>query len=136
MKEQSVNPRKIYVSDLGIRNAISFDFSENKGRLLENLVFLRLLKTDKEIYYYKTKNNLEVDFLVKEKQKVKLLIQVSFVLKNFKTKDREIKALTKAMQELKLKQGIIITENEEDEINIDGKKIKVIPAYQWLLEKI
>ena len=135
LKEQSVNPRKIYISDLGLRNAISFNFSENKGRLLENLVFLRLLKAEKEIYYYKTKNNLEVDFLIKKKQKVELLIQVCLTLKDFKTKDREIEALIKAMRELKLKQGIIITEDEEDEIKIDGKKIKIIPAYQWLLRK-
>ena len=136
LKEQSVNPRKIYISDLGLRNAISFNFSENKGRLLENLVFLRLLETEKEIYYYRTKNNLEVDFLVKKKQKVELLIQVCLTLKDFKTRDREIEALVKAMRELKLRWGIIITEDEEDEIKIDSKKIKVIPAYQWLLEKV
>jgi len=135
LKEQSVNPRKIYISDLGLKNAVSFDFSENKGQLLENLVFLRLLKTEKEIYYYKTKNNLEVDFLVKKKQKVELLIQVCLTLKDFKTRDREIEALVKAMRELKLRRGIIITEDEEDEIKIDGKKIKAVPAYQWLLKK-
>ena len=135
LKEQTVNPRKIYVSDLGLRNAISFDFSENKGRLLENLVFLHLLKTEKEIYYYRTKDNLEVDFLIKEKQKIKLLIQVCLTMKNFETKEREIKALVKAMKELKLEQALILTEDEEDIIKIDNKKIKVMPTFQWLLEK-
>jgi len=134
-KEQEVNPRKIYVSDLGLRNAISFDLSENKGRLLENLVFLHLLKTKEEIYYYKTKNNLEVDFLLKEKQKIKSLIQVCLTLKDFKTKDREIDALVKAMRELKLKQALILTKDEEDIIETDNKEIKAIPVYKWLLEK-
>jgi len=135
LKEQAVNPRKIYVSDLGLRNAISFDFSENKGRLLENLVFLHLLKTEKEIYYYKTKDNLEVDFLVKEEKQIKLLIQVCLTMKNFGTKEREIKALVKAMKELKLKQALILTENEEDIIKVDNKKIEVMPVWKWLLEK-
>lgn len=135
LKEQAVNPKKIYISDLGLRNAVSFDFSENKGKLLENLVFLRLLKTEEEIYYYKTKNNLEVDFLVKEKQKIKTLIQVCSTLKDFKTKDREIKSTIKAIQELKLKQALIITEDEDDAIGVDNKKIKVMPIWQWLLEK-
>ena len=120
---------------MGLRNAISFDFSENKGRLLENLVFLHLLKTEKEIYYYRTKDNLEVDFLIKEKQKIKLLIQVCLTIKNFETKEREIKALVKAMKELKLEQALILTEDEEDIIKIDNKKIKVMPTFQWLLEK-
>lgn len=136
LKEQSINPKKVYVSDVGLRNAVSFNFSENKGKLLENLVFLHLLKTEEEIYYYKTKNNLEVDFLVKEKQKIKSAIQVCLTLKDFKTKDREIKSIVKAMAELKLKQGLIITEDEEGEIKIDNKKITVIPIYRWLLGKI
>jgi len=135
LKEQSVNPRKIYISDLGLRNAVSFDISENKGKLLENLVFLRLLKTEEEIYYYKTKNNLEVDFLLKKKQKIESLIQVCLTLKDFKTKDREISALVKSMQELKLKQALILTEDEEDIIEIDGKEIKAMPVYKWLLEE-
>ncbi len=135
LKEQTVNPRKIYISDLGLRNAVSFDFSGNKGKLLENLVFLHLLKLDKEIYYYKTKNNLEVDFLLKEKQKIKSLIQVCLTLKDFKTKDREINALVKAMQELKLEQGLILTQDEEEMIEVEGKKIEVMPVYKWLLEK-
>lgn len=135
LKEQTVNPRKIYISDLGLRNSISFDFSGNKGKLLENLVFLYLLKIGKEVYYYRTTNNLEVDFLVKEKQKIKSLIQVCLTLKDFKTKDREINSLVKAMQELKLKEGLILTKDEEDIIEIGGKEIKVMPVYKWLLEK-
>lgn len=134
LKEQSVNPRKVYASDLGLRNAISFNFIENKGKLLENLVFLHLLKTEEEIYYYKTKDNLEVDFLTKEKEKIKSLIQVSLTLQAFGTKEREIKALLKAMQELKINQALILTKDEEDVIKIDDKIIKVIPTYQWLLK--
>lgn len=133
LKEQSVNPKKVYVSDLGLRNAVSFNISENKGKLLENLVFLHLLKKQQKIYYYRTKNNLKVDFLIKENQKIKSLIQVCLTLKDFKTKEREIKALVKTMTELKLKQALIITENEEDIIKIDKKEIKVMPAWQWLV---
>ncbi|MFH0755487.1 MAG: ATP-binding protein [bacterium] len=135
LKKQIVSPKKIYCVDNGFINAISFKFLENKGKLLENLVFLELKRRNKDIYYYKTKNNLEVDFLIREKQKIKELIQVSWSLADKKTKDREIQALLKAMTELKLKNGLILTEDEEDIIKIDKKIITILPVYKWLLNE-
>lgn len=135
LKEQAVNPRKVYVADVGLRNAVSFDFSEDKGKILENLVFLNFLKKGKEVYYYKTKNNLEVDFVVKEGRKIASITQVCNSVKNYGTKEREIKALVAAMNELHLKQGTILTEDEEDEIVADNKVIIVKPIYRWLFEK-
>ena len=134
LKEQSVNPRKVYAADLGLRNAISFNSSEDRGKLLENLIFLQLLRSEDEIYYYKTKDNLEVDFLIRQKGKIKYLIQVCVSLKNFNTREREIKALLNAMKELNLSEALIITEDEEEVIEDDGKKIIAIPAYWWLLK--
>lgn len=135
LKEQAVNPRKIYAGDVGLRNAISFQSGEDKGKLLENIVFLYLQKSGKEIFYYKTKNNLEVDFLIQERQKVKQLIQVCLTLKKFDTREREIKALRAAMEELRLSTGFIITEDEEEVMGVAGKTIIVKPAWKWLLEK-
>lgn len=134
LKEQTVNPRKIYAGDVGLRNAISFQLSEDKGKLLENIVFLHLQRSGKEIFYYKTKNNLEVDFLVREKQKNTILIQVCAVLQKFDTREREIRSLFAAMEELRLTTGLIITEDEEDEIKVANKIISVKPAWKWLLE--
>ena len=64
LKKQFVNPKKIYCIDTGIVNSLSFKFSENKGRLLENMVFIRLKNQKKEVYYHKEK--YECDFLIKK----------------------------------------------------------------------
>jgi len=134
LKKQSKALKKIYAVDIGLANAVSFKFSEDKGRMLENAVFLELKNKKGELYYYKTKNNLEVDFLVKEKTKVKKLIQVCWTLEDKKTKEREIKSLMVAMDELKLKNGFILTYNEEDEIKVNKKMINIVPCWKWLLK--
>jgi len=134
LKKQSKALKKIYAVDIGLSNAVSFKFSEDRGRMLENAVFFELKNEEEEIYYYKTKNNLEVDFLMKEKTKVKKLIQVCWSLEDKKAKERELKSLIAAMDELKLKDGFILTYNEEDEIRINKKTINVIPVYKWLLK--
>ncbi len=48
VKKQLANPKKIYCLDTGLVNSISFRFSENKGRLIENLVYMSLIKEKKE----------------------------------------------------------------------------------------
>ncbi|MFH1387991.1 MAG: ATP-binding protein [Patescibacteria group bacterium] len=133
LKQQAVAPKKVYCLDNGLANAVSFRFSRDRGKFLENLVFIELKRRNEDIYYYKTKNNLEVDFLLKKGRKVKQLIQVSQNLKENKTKEREINGLITALKELKLKQGLILTEDEEEVITLKGIKIIVQPIYKWLL---
>lgn len=134
LKEQFVNLKKIYCIDNGLAESVAFQFSKNKGRFLENLVFLALRRKFQEIYYYKTANNLEVDFLVKAGKKDVSLIQVADNLDRQKTRQREIFALTKAMDELRLKTALILTEDAEEEIRLAGKVIVVKPVYKWLLD--
>lgn len=134
-KQQIYNPDKIYLSDLAFFHQIAFKTSDNIGSLYENIVFLALKYGTGEVFYYKTKNNLEVDFVVKKKNNITDLIQVCLSLQNLKTKEREIKALTVAMEELNLNHGLILTDDEEDTITIEDKKIQVTPIYKWLLEK-
>ncbi len=135
LKKQSKTIPKIYSVDTGLAREVSFSFSKDYGRILENVVFLHLLRNFGDIYFYKTKNNLEVDFLVRDKGNNKELIQVCWDLENEKTKKREIKALTESMKELKMKKAIIITNNEADEIEISEGKILVVPAWKWLVGK-
>ena len=135
LKEQFVALKKIYCIDNGLAESIAFQFSKNKGKFLENLTFLELKRTGSEIYYYKTTNNLEVDFLVKTGKKDVSLIQVADNLDNDKTRQREINSLARAMEELKLKEALILTDDTEDDFKIEGKRIKVIPLYKWLLEE-
>lgn len=133
LKQQLVSLKKIYSIDNGLVEAVAFQFSKNKGKFLENLVFLELRRKFQEIYYYKTTNNLEVDFLIKSGRNDLKLIQVADNLDNEKTRHRELSALTKAMDELKLKTALILTEDTEEEIALEGKAIMVKPIYKWLL---
>ena len=134
LKQQFVSLKKVYSIDNGLTEAVAFQFSKNKGRFLENLVYLALRRSSQEIYYYKTSNNLEVDFLIKSGKKDILLIQVADNLGNEKTRQREINALIKAMDELKLKTGLILTEDTEEIITLKRKVIIVRPIYKWLLD--
>lgn len=136
LKQQFVANKKIYCIDNGLVESVAFQFSKNKGKFLENLVFLELKRRYPEIYYYKTANNLEVDFLVKSGRKDIALIQVADNLDSEKTKQRETGALTRAMDELKLKSAFILTEDSEEEIKLNGKAIIVQPIYKWLLERV
>jgi len=133
LKQQFVSLKKIYCIDNGLSEAVAFQFSKNKGKFLENLVFLELRRKFQEIYYYKTTNNLEVDFLFKSGKNDLKLIQVVDNLDNEKTRQRELNALEKAMDELKLKTALILTEDTEEEIVLKGKVLMVKPIYKWLL---
>ena len=135
LKEQFVALKKIYCIDNGLADSVAFQFSKNKGKFLENLVFLDLRRKFSEIYYYKTANNLEVDFLIKVGRNDFRLIQVADHLDHEKTRQREIAALVKAMDELQLKKALILTEDSEEEIVAGGKVISVKSVYKWLLEE-
>ncbi|MFH1439430.1 MAG: ATP-binding protein [Candidatus Woesearchaeota archaeon] len=132
VKKQLVNPQKVYCIDTGLINAVSFKFSENKGRILENLVFMALQKNYDEIFYHKDKS--ECDFLIKKGAKIITAIQVSLTLKDPDTRKRELKGILEAIHTHKLKEGIILTEKEEETIINENKKIYVKPVYKWLEE--
>ncbi len=134
LKQQFAAPKKIYCIDNGLIEAVAFQFSKNKGKFLENLVFLELKRRDKEIYYYKTVNNREVDFVLKEGKRASALLQVSESLADEKVRIRETGALMEAMDELKLSHAMILTEDSEEDIHLKNKTITVKPVYKWLLE--
>ncbi|MBU4483765.1 MAG: ATP-binding protein, partial [Actinobacteria bacterium] len=139
-REQEKSPRKVYAIDVGLANTVGFRFSQNMGRLAENLVFLELkrkemLGSNLEIYYWKDVNHREVDFLIKEDLKVRQLIQVCWEVNRPETKNREIRALLKAMKEFNLEEGLIITDDYKAEENIKGKKINYIPSWEWYLKE-
>ncbi|MFP4402949.1 MAG: ATP-binding protein [Candidatus Woesearchaeota archaeon] len=131
VKKQLINPKKIYCIDNGIIVLNSFSFSENIGRLLENLIFIELKRKGHEIYYHKQKN--ECDFLIKERLKITSAIQVCYIL-NDENKKREIDGLIDAMKNYNLNSGLILTYEQEDELIIDNKKISIKPVWKWLLE--
>lgn len=131
-KQQQVNPKKIYSIDNGFSCNNSVSFSKDKGRMLENAVFLGLRRNFRYIFYFKYKN--ECDFVVKEGERITHAIQVCFDF-NEETKDREINGLVSALKEFKLKEGLILTYNQDDEFSVEGKHITVKPVWKWLAEK-
>lgn len=128
VKKQILNSRKLYVIDNGIHTRLGVNFSENKGRLMENAVFVELLRRKKEVFYYNGKN--ECDFLIVENLEVKEAIQVTYEVNEFNI-DREIKGLKEAAQEYQIKEMTLIV-YEELKFNVD-KEINVVTLYDWLL---
>lgn len=125
--------KKIYCIDSGLKNAVSFQISEDKGRLYENAVLVELKRKGQEVYYWKDEEKREIDFLLKESEKITHLIQVCWSIDDKKTKEREINSLVEGMNQFKLKNGMIITENFEGEEIVDRKKIVFMPLWKWLL---
>ncbi|MBS3176740.1 ATP-binding protein [Candidatus Woesearchaeota archaeon] len=132
VSQQMGSIKKLYCVDNGILNAVSFKFSENIGKLLENLVFIELKRKNESVYRHKAKN--DCDFLIVRKNKVSEAIQVTQKLDET-TEKREIDGLIEALKEHKLNEGLILTEEQEGERTVEGKKIVIKPVWQWLLEK-
>lgn len=128
IKRQQIAPKKVYAIDTGFIKNIALQISEKHGQLLENFVFLDLKRFFKDIYYYKTKNNLEVDFFVPDKR---LLVQSSYDLSDKETYNREVNSLQHAMKELRIKKSFIVTLNQEEELRLNKTKIVIIPAYKF-----
>ena len=132
LKNQMQTARKVYFVDNGMRQAVTFQFSEDKGKLLENAVFQELKRRKKEIYYFQEKQ--EVDFVVKQGQKIRQLINICYELRNRETILREVTALKEATKYFKLDHAqIIVAEGERESLQEDGFKIDVIPFYEWAL---
>lgn len=135
-KRQQVNPKKIYAIDIGLANLVSFQVGQKLGARLENLVFLELLRRGKEIFYYKTSGNLEVDFVIKEKDKIVEMIQVSAGIDEEKTKLREIRSLIKAKNEIPYTQDAKLTLLVPDINEIllkNGEEVHITDLKSWLL---
>jgi uncharacterized protein len=135
MKQQIRSPRKIYAVDTGLAAAVSFRFSENAGRYLENLVFLELHRRGEEIFYYRTTNGLEVDFLCRRDNRPAALIQTAWTMEAEDTRKRELRALAKAMAELNLKEALVVTHEEEGEIPVNGGTVRLVPVWRFLLRR-
>jgi predicted AAA+ superfamily ATPase len=131
LRSRLVNAKKVYAIDTGLIRANSVSLSQDRGRMLENIVFIQLKRIGREVFYFK-KNN-ECDFIARDANKNLELFQVCFEL-NEDNKDREINGMLAAMEYTKLKTGTILTLNQTDELDFDNKKIIVMPVWQWLIQ--
>jgi predicted AAA+ superfamily ATPase len=130
--------RKVYVVDNGFVSTTAFNLSENLGRLLENQVFIELIRkgydTENTLFYYRSRNDKEVDFVTRKGVKVERLIQVCYDLTSEKTRRREIDALIEVAGELKCQTLQIISYQHKEIIEEKGLTIQVIPFMEWLNE--
>jgi predicted AAA+ superfamily ATPase len=132
LKVQSRDAKKLYVIDTGMQQVVTNAHSPDRGKLLENIIYLELRRRSKKIFYYQGKQ--EVDFVLVEGMLAKEAIQVcAGDLTDKKIFDREISALVECMSELKLSEGTIISWNHSERIEHSGKLITILPAYRWLL---
>lgn len=131
-KKQLNSPKKIYSIDPAFVQLTSLSSSANKGRLLEDVVLIELKRRKKDVYYYSGKK--ECDFIIKEGVKINEAIQVCHTI-NEANKEREVDGLLEAMDQFKLKEGLILTQEQEDEIKNKNKKIRIMPAWKWMLSK-
>jgi len=136
--ERLNSPKKAYLVDNGYISAKAVQYSANNGKLMENLVFSELLKIgykpNQDLFYYKTKNNKEVDFVLREGIKMKSLIQVAYDIEKMGVKEREMSALVLAGTELKCRNLLVLTWDYEENVIFKEAKIKFIPLWKWLLE--
>lgn len=130
-RTRAMNPQKAYLIDTGFAG-LGVSFSENRGRLLENMVALELYRRKQEFYYHKDRN--ECDFIVKEGTKPSQAIQVCWELTP-QNEDRELKGLIEANEAWSVKNLVVLTYNQESERTVSGRKIRIFPVWKWALNK-
>jgi predicted AAA+ superfamily ATPase len=137
VKLQQKSQRKCYVIDNGFVKARSFELSPNYGRLLENVVFTELLRRGfvpgQSLFYYKTRNDKEVDFVCRDGYQIVQLIQVSFDITQQKTLKRELDSLIESAQELNCKNLLLINTTRKETIEYRDTKIELVLGTDWFL---
>ena len=135
LKLMNKAPQKTYVIDNGFVTAKAFMVSENLGRLLENQVFIELLRrgysTETTLFYYRSRNDKETDFVTRKGSHVDSLIQVCYDLSNERAMKREIDSIVECAGELNCQNLVIVTMNEERTIECNGHQIKVVPIQKF-----
>ncbi len=137
-KEKVRLPRKMYGVDISLVRALSTSGQKNEGRLLENLVYIEMLRRKKTVHYYSDpQNKYEVDFVYNDMGTNDLrLLQVCTDVSVSEIKERELRGLLSARNVFK---GIadskmkIITMDYRATETASGVNIKYIPAWEWLL---
>ena len=128
-------PRKVYVVDNGFVASKAFSLSDNLGRLLENQVFIELVRrgydVERTMFYYRSRNDKEVDFVLRKGAHIERLVQVCYDMSNPKTEKREVDSIVECAGELKCDNLVIVTNNDKRTIEKDGYKIDIVPIPEF-----
>lgn len=128
-------PQKVYMVDNGFLKAKAFGVSPDLGKLLENMVFDELLHRGYvpglTLFYYRSRNDKEADFVLRQGNKVEQIIQVCYDLSSPKIYKREQSALVEASDELKCNNMYVITWGTEGEMNIKDSTVYIVPFEKW-----
>lgn len=135
LKLMNKAPKKVYVVDNGFIQSTAFNLSENLGRLLENQVFVELLRRGyvlgKTLFYYRTRNDREIDFVTRRGPKVERLIQVCHNVSSEKTRKRELEALAEAAEELRCDNLLLITHSDQGQLEWNGLSIDMVSVNRF-----
>ena len=130
-RKQFLSQKKVYVCDNGFISDLAFQFSADRGDLLENVVLSELLRRRFRVYYYK--NQAECDFIVYDYGREQASYQVCVELTP-ENRQREFRGLLAGCREIKINSGTILTWNQEEQLEQNGTQISVIPVWKWLLQ--
>lgn len=132
--EQIKSRKKVYVSDLGFYTLKGFKFSQNRSKVLENLVAIELMRgRSGQVFYWRDYQDHEVDFVLVEGDKITELIQVSAISGADEIAKREIRSLLKATRETGCNDLTMVTEDLEMDQEYDGTMIHCVPIKKWLM---
>ncbi len=132
VKKQIMNSRKVYTVDNAVANRLGFRFSEDKGRLMENAVFIELKRRNKEIFYHSGK--YECDFILLHNLTVAEAIQVTYEL-NTDNYSRELNGLQEAMNQYGIPKGTLITYRQHQYDKPFPENVRIVPLYVWLTNR-
>ncbi len=129
IKKRIKAQRKPYFIDNSFLFLLSTEFSNNLGRLMENLVFNNLESS----YYWQNYGDKEIDFVIRNQEITTKLIQVSYITSQSDIKSREIDNLVLGSKTLQCHDLSLVTWDLQDTIRHNTDTIKLVPISHYLL---
>ena len=125
-RQRTANPVKCYLFDTGFKQ-LAVNFSENRGKLLENLVAIELRRRGREFFYFRDRT--ECDFVILNKHLPHTAIQVCWEFHDDNRK-RELEGILHASKTLGIKNRLFLTYNQTEPLG----NIPSLPVWRWLLD--